>query len=1017
MNTLRNLALTLLIFGIYLANLFFSSHLAAQSSVDKPLDLVLIIDHSGSMVNPKFGRSDPFQMRFLAARLLIDLLNDDDRVGLVLFSSDAQDMSNGLQLLQTGRDRLKDRIADMEQQPTGDQTSYRKALQVASNLFDASSSDRQPVVIFLTDGAPTDLRDEADYRTVLQPFVDQKIPVYLLMLEPKEFNDNAVRNDTLNRINNTLQIFRTLRQPVIEISDPASIARAFAQVITNLQPSVYIDVESPRGNPDRNQTIFSSSIAATQRLTDVTFVFYETKGSTSRNLVTNNVRAPSNAQQVAINNGGRYITARYRAATGRMIEGEWQFTVNAPADAMSAFTFFRSDVRIRPRYPSPNNPAALRDQPVLLGASIDGLATDQIPNVRLRVNFSRCPLERREQAADRVLGVEQGIDNVVWSQLSDFNRNADYFYVTVEYAPPNALTIWKCFAVKLLPPDPALKIAITSLPADLAADGSFELTAQLPANIKQAYAIINGPNNVARQVVLDQGHANSGRLPFPGEYTVRVIAELSHAGFDLALFDQRTQKFASIIRLNTNESVTSFVGQSLNQSLKGIIVLDAPLVTSSDEVRFQVETILRDNQPANAALNIDLCSGGVVLADEQVRCPFQITLPSAIEPGQYLVDVKVTSDVHNVLFQSVKLDITVPAPGVNLRVPGGTLQFDAPITRLRQTAATNELEVIGFFIEQLPDLKFTVEMLRDMRINQTYPPSFVRLTPSQTFGDGLVERYRFDVSFAEELPSGQYEIRVRLSTDQPVAINQPTVVITGVKRSVAVRLAATTDAPATIWGFWLPFWQPTTTIPLTATVFFDNQLPENYPPPTIRSIQHDNDRYLRDTFTINWQDTERVNNDTFIRTAELRLNRFLFFDGGLYEVVLESDAAFDPDNVPQPIAVQVQVYGWWEYLWRALAPALVSLWILHSILGIPPRRHGKILINNEEVMEEDIEFLPFRKIKFSSQDEDYIIKLGSYAILDDGTEVKYAYNRPFPVRLLGWLIANLFISLGFAMLA
>lgn len=993
----------------------------AQSGTE-PLDLVLIIDHSGSMENPKYGRSDPHSMRFLAARMLIDLLNDEDRVGLILFSDNAEDYSNGLQLVQTGRGRLKENIAKMESQSTGDQTRYKDALELAEKLLGETPANRRAAVIFLTDGAPTDMKQEEDYSTALDPFIDRDVPVYLLMLEPKKFDNNAIRNETLQRIGKTLQIFRDNKQPVIEIGDPASIARAFAEVITDLQPGVYIDVENPRGNPDRYQTIFQASVASSQRVADITFVFYPSKGIFDQKLNITEQQIPNgvkrdNTPRDNTPGSESYVTVRYRADVGTNIVGAWQFAVNAPTESISAFTFVRSDIRIRPRYPGLKNPALIRGQNALIGFTVDGVLQTQ--DVRLRVNLQQCPLDGRDQADSRVLPLEKGPDTTLWTILEDIGKDSEYVYVTVEFVPVNALSLWKCFTVRVLPNDPKMNVTITSVEQN--ADGSFTVEANLPEGHKNTSMYVTGPSNYNDLVPFDGNRVRTKPLPTSGEYIVKVIAEGEYLGFNVALVDQQPVIVSSFISLNESESQLAPTVRCDDRLLEGTIVLNAPFLLQPDEVRFRVSEILRDGRSVNtlSESSIALCPQGFMVADKKVRCPFQINLPDGMEAGQYRVNIKVESDKQKIMFQSIPITFTVPQTGINLS--NAVINFDEPITPLRPVAQT-DVVIVGCRIGNWPSIEFIVESVRDRRSNQTYPGS-VELEEPKLSREGDILRYQLYARFSDSLPPSEYEVSVQLKTDPPVMIKpSPRIVMMGVKKSTVVELTAPpSDTFSAIWGFWLPFWQPTFTIPLTATVSFDDKIPVTYHPPIVQLVEKDTERYSSDTFVTQWIDEARISNDTFIKTVELRLNRWLFFNSGTYTVTLTSDPVFSRNNMPKQLVVQVQVYGLWEYLWKGVVPAIIGLGVVLFLLYIFPVQHGRIIVDGKEVKnlkkfkELRITILPSRKIKVSSPSghPKKELRLGKKQVIN-GKTVEYKPYTSGPVQFFLRLLLVLMVSPIFA---
>lgn len=116
-----------------------------------PSNVVLLIDASSSMGGNKWS------MVKQAAGELISSLNDEDRVGMVLFGSTAKEVFP-LASLSQNRNIMKDAVSKLDN-PTG-VTNLAEGLRVAYKAFDArSDSDktkRVNHVILLTDGFPTD---------------------------------------------------------------------------------------------------------------------------------------------------------------------------------------------------------------------------------------------------------------------------------------------------------------------------------------------------------------------------------------------------------------------------------------------------------------------------------------------------------------------------------------------------------------------------------------------------------------------------------------------------------------------------------------------------------------------------------------------------------------------------------------------------------------------------------------------------------------------------------------------
>jgi uncharacterized protein YegL len=131
-----------------------------------PLDVVLLLDQSGSMM-----QNDPTNNRVEASRALVDYLasywseEQNHRVGLVNFGDtrpiDPVDEYAPLVSLDTQRLAERDELLRRIKPLDLGNTSFIGAFRVARRLLEESRRDekRQPVLVLLTDGEPDDSRD------------------------------------------------------------------------------------------------------------------------------------------------------------------------------------------------------------------------------------------------------------------------------------------------------------------------------------------------------------------------------------------------------------------------------------------------------------------------------------------------------------------------------------------------------------------------------------------------------------------------------------------------------------------------------------------------------------------------------------------------------------------------------------------------------------------------------------------------------------------------------------------
>ncbi|NTU88642.1 MAG: VWA domain-containing protein [Actinobacteria bacterium] len=120
----------------------------AASTSQENVAVVLVIDNSGSMKS-----TDSAQERLTAAKLIVDLLGQEDRMGVIYFESEAHNAQEFTLLADSGRESLKGSIDGI---PEADgYTDYMKALQEAERMLDGlTDPSYQKAIVFLTDGTP-----------------------------------------------------------------------------------------------------------------------------------------------------------------------------------------------------------------------------------------------------------------------------------------------------------------------------------------------------------------------------------------------------------------------------------------------------------------------------------------------------------------------------------------------------------------------------------------------------------------------------------------------------------------------------------------------------------------------------------------------------------------------------------------------------------------------------------------------------------------------------------------------
>lgn len=134
----------------------------------KPMDIVLVLDQSGSMKD-KFGKGTRQSAMKAAVNSFIGEVADkystdaDHRMAIVTFGSDAANLVGWTAVNSTGAAALTSEINDLPKEPEG-ATNVGAGMQMAKNLMDSDAftggnTDRQKTVIVFTDGVPTKQRD------------------------------------------------------------------------------------------------------------------------------------------------------------------------------------------------------------------------------------------------------------------------------------------------------------------------------------------------------------------------------------------------------------------------------------------------------------------------------------------------------------------------------------------------------------------------------------------------------------------------------------------------------------------------------------------------------------------------------------------------------------------------------------------------------------------------------------------------------------------------------------------
>ena len=167
-----------------------------RGDLAQPIDVVVLLDDSGSMATcwpwPSDGQpfrppcqwpsanspSDPNELRYSAARLLVELADDDDRVAVVRFDAQAQGVGALSSLQAVGSGETHDLLTASLQAPDvylrRGYTRFDLGLAEAIRLLEADPDpERSQYVLLLTDGEPTQPDGSGSQRVLVAEQVAQ----------------------------------------------------------------------------------------------------------------------------------------------------------------------------------------------------------------------------------------------------------------------------------------------------------------------------------------------------------------------------------------------------------------------------------------------------------------------------------------------------------------------------------------------------------------------------------------------------------------------------------------------------------------------------------------------------------------------------------------------------------------------------------------------------------------------------------------------------------------------------
>lgn len=192
------------------------------------LVVFLVVDNSGSM-----KANDPENLRFMGARLLTTLLDPGDTLGLIMFSTDAAILTNGLASIDFNSDGAK--VLDGIKFPDANgYTDIRSALNLIEGLLAGRKfSNEKMVIILLTDGKPEIQNQYPEYeQKTIELAQSLNIPVLAIALTP------SAQTPFLT------QLAHSTQGKVVAAHDASDLLNAYVQVVGQIKDRTVIEAES-----------------------------------------------------------------------------------------------------------------------------------------------------------------------------------------------------------------------------------------------------------------------------------------------------------------------------------------------------------------------------------------------------------------------------------------------------------------------------------------------------------------------------------------------------------------------------------------------------------------------------------------------------------------------------------------------------------------------------------------------------------------------------------------------------
>ncbi len=428
----------------------------AQTGVDTRIDVVLVIDNSGSM-----EQNDPHNMRISAARLFTNLAAPGDQIGIVsmgdrdstkaVMSLSTVDAVNQLTWESLRTIKAPDKLSGW--------TYMGEALDLAGNVLDnAGKHNLNRAVIFLTDGKPT-YRDEdragqeAKFSAAVERLKRDRVKVFGIALggdADAELLRTAISSPTAGK--------------VWTAQNADQLLSIYTDIMAQLQDGRYVDSYAIVGNVET----FLANVNPRQQIRQVNFVFPAQNAEPPE---IQSLLLPSTPFS-GLDKLSRFKDPNWSMFTARpeyvpKFNGEWRASLKTPGPQTPMVAVIKSDLRARVVEPVPSIPddeSAVRyypaGRPLLIRAGARNKA-DKFEKqlglwVQMREPQSGQGFTLLDSGADQDLAPEDGIA----SGLIDGAMQPGTYRMLVNVSPTDShLRLDKLYDI-VVEPLPQMEVAV-----------------------------------------------------------------------------------------------------------------------------------------------------------------------------------------------------------------------------------------------------------------------------------------------------------------------------------------------------------------------------------------------------------------------------------------------------------------------------------------------------------------------------------------------------------------------------